>query len=96
MEVLHLEETVGIREMKQSLSRYIREGKKGKTITITDRGSPVARLSPVERSIHPEALKMVEEGMTSWHGNKPGLIQPVRKKYPSRRNLTDMLSDDRR
>lgn len=42
---------VGIREARQNLSALIAEVRKGREITITDRGKPVARLvppSPVE------------------------------------------------
>lgn len=38
--------TAGIREVRQNLSALLREVKKGREIVITDRGEPVARLSP--------------------------------------------------
>ncbi|HUX67519.1 MAG TPA: type II toxin-antitoxin system prevent-host-death family antitoxin [Terriglobales bacterium] len=37
---------VGIAEFKAHLSRYLREAKLGGAVTITDRGTPVARLGP--------------------------------------------------
>jgi prevent-host-death family protein len=36
----------GIREARQNLSALIEEVRKGREITITDRGKPVARLVP--------------------------------------------------
>jgi len=36
----------GIREARQNLSALIEEVRKGREITITDRGRPVARLVP--------------------------------------------------
>jgi len=36
----------GIREARQNLSALIAEVRKGREITITDRGKPVARLVP--------------------------------------------------
>ena len=42
----------GIREVRQNLSALIEEVRKGREITITDRGRPVARLMPPRR---PEA-----------------------------------------
>lgn len=36
----------GIREARQNLSALLEEVKKGREILITDRGTPVARLSP--------------------------------------------------
>jgi len=38
--------TAGIREVRQNLSALLREVKKGREIVITDRGEPVARLTP--------------------------------------------------
>ena len=40
--------TVGARELKTRLGGYLREVQRGKTLTITERGVPVARLSPIE------------------------------------------------
>ena len=91
-----MEEAVGIREVKKLLSRYIREVKKGKTITITDRGVPVARLSPVQSTMPQGTLAMVEEGLASWQGDKPGLIQPVRTTGVPGKTLAEMVSEDRR
>jgi len=39
----------GIREARQALSVLIEEVKKGHEIIITDRGKPVARLTPYRR-----------------------------------------------
>jgi prevent-host-death family protein len=38
---------IGIRELRQHASRYLRDVERGETIEVTDRGRPVARLSPV-------------------------------------------------
>lgn len=41
--------SIGIRELRQQASRYLREVQRGETIEVTDRGRPVARLVPVPR-----------------------------------------------
>lgn len=41
---------IGIRELRQEASRYLREVQRGETIEVTDRGRPVARLVPIPRS----------------------------------------------
>ncbi len=41
---------VGIRALKQNASAVVAEAAAGGTITITDRGRPVARLTPISRS----------------------------------------------
>lgn len=89
-------ENVGIREVKKSLSRYIRKVKMGETITITDRGVPVAKLSPVKDSLPKGILKMVDEGLAFWQGNKPGQFKPVRKNTLKSKNLSEIVSEDRR
>jgi prevent-host-death family protein len=38
---------IGIRELRQNASEYIRLVKAGETIEVTDRGAPVALLSPL-------------------------------------------------
>jgi prevent-host-death family protein len=38
---------IGIRELRQHASRYLRDVARGETIEVTDRGRPVARLVPV-------------------------------------------------
>ncbi len=43
--------TVGIRELKNELSRYIRLVKEGETVLVTDRGTVVAELRSCEQNI---------------------------------------------
>ena len=38
---------MGIRELRQHASRYVEAARRGETITVTDRGTPVARLVPL-------------------------------------------------
>jgi prevent-host-death family protein len=40
-------ERVGVRELRQNLSVYLRRVKAGRTLEVTERGKPVARLEPV-------------------------------------------------
>jgi len=41
---------VGIRELKNGLSRYLARVRRGEEIVVTDRGAPVARLVAVSAS----------------------------------------------
>jgi len=43
--------TVGIRELKNSLSEYLRHVRSGESVLVTDRGEVVAELSPPGRDI---------------------------------------------
>lgn len=40
-------ERIGVRELRQNASVYLRRVAEGETIEVTDRGQPVARLVPV-------------------------------------------------
>lgn len=39
--------TIGVRELRQHASRYLKEVAAGGSIEITDRGHPIARLVPI-------------------------------------------------
>lgn len=40
-------ERVGVRELRQNLSRWLRRVERGESFEVTDRGTPVALLSPL-------------------------------------------------
>lgn len=43
--------SIGVRELRQHASRWLARVRAGESITVTDRGTPIARLVPVpERS----------------------------------------------
>ena len=48
--------SIGIRELRQHASRYLRDVERGETIEITDRGRRVARLVPPEQGDAVEQL----------------------------------------
>jgi prevent-host-death family protein len=55
-----MSERVGVRELRQNLSRYLRRVEAGETLDVTERGRPVARLvPPVEDGL---VAKLVREG----------------------------------
>ena len=41
-------ERIGIRELRQHASRYVAAARDGRAFVVTDRGTPVARLIPLE------------------------------------------------
>jgi prevent-host-death family protein len=45
--------TVGVRELRQNLSRYLERVKDGETLTVTERGHEVARLVPSHPDVDP-------------------------------------------
>ena len=44
--------TVGVRELKNSLSEYLRDVRRGESVLVTDRGQVVAELSPPGQGHH--------------------------------------------
>ena len=51
-----MEKSVGIRELKQNPSAVLSQVKAGEEIVITERGKPVARLSPIRKSFLEELV----------------------------------------
>jgi len=65
-------ETVGVRELKSNLSRYLKKVKIGKRIIITDRNKEVAILSPFgSMTLEDKLLQMAGQGLIRWSGSKP-------------------------
>lgn len=86
--------TVGIRELKDRLSFYLKQVQEGKWIEVTNRGRVIALLIPVRRRVDKELLALVEEGIASWSGGKPrGALHPVRGRG---RPLSEIILEDRR
>jgi len=55
---------VGVRELRQNLSRYLVQVKEGESFTVTERGREVARLLPSGPVDSPLARLAIERGAT--------------------------------
>lgn len=82
---------VGVRELKQHLSEYLRRVAEGEVIRVTDRGVPVAMITPLA-AVDPLA-QGVEEG---W------IRPPLRTgtigastRWPADRRSLEVLREDR-
>jgi prevent-host-death family protein len=90
---------VGVRELRQNLSRYLERVKEGETLTVTERGHEVARLVPSHEAVDPYYLKMAERyGATIPKGDlviTSRSLPPRRKPAPA--GTTDaILAEERR
>jgi len=87
--------SAGIRDLKNRLSYYLREVKKGEKILITERDQVIATILPVERSEEDSGLlSLVKEGFATWKGGKPtGSRHPVKIKGKA---ISDIVLEDRR
>jgi prevent-host-death family protein len=82
---------VGVRELKQHLSEYLRRVGAGETLQVTDRGVPVALITPVA-ALDPLA-RGVEEGWV--RPPKAGHAVGHRPRAKAERRVLDALREDR-
>jgi len=56
-----MSESVGVRELRQNLSVYLRRVKAGERLVVTERNLPVAELVPLDADLDP-IERMIAEG----------------------------------
>jgi prevent-host-death family protein len=81
---------IGIRQLRSNLSQYISQAHLGAELVITDRGIPVARLTPYEM---PNTLeRLVAEGrVTPARSSKPPLSAP----FKATGTVSDLVAEQR-
>lgn len=57
-------DSVGVRELRQNLSHYLKDVREGSSFRVTDRGREVARLVPSGPADSPIARLVAERGAT--------------------------------
>jgi prevent-host-death family protein len=65
----HMDRAVDVRELGESLSRYLALVKEGQSLRITDRGREIARLTPPGPADSPLARLAAERGATVPRGD---------------------------
>ena len=55
---------VGVRELRNDLSRYLKRVQSGETIVVSQRGRPVARIIPI--GIPEDVARFAAEGRITW------------------------------
>ena len=75
---MYMSETVGVAELRQNLSRYLRRVERGERLVVTERNRPVAELGPP----------------SSKGGGLDQLIAEGRVTCPARRGLPEPLALD--
>lgn len=71
--------SIGIRELRQHASKYIRRVRDGETVIVTDRGEPVAQIIPVKPTGSGVLDRLIAEGRAT----------------PAKGDLWEFLSDYR-
>jgi prevent-host-death family protein len=87
--------TVGVRELKNQLSRYLKRVRAGERLVVTERGEPVAIISPpVATETDRRVEAMLRQGVAQWAGGKPrGARRPPRVRG---RSVADAVIEGRR
>lgn len=87
--------TVGIKELKNRLSQYLRKIKQGEKIIIMEREKAIAAIVPIERtSEDSELLSLIKEGFAVWKGGKPiGTKHPIKIKG---KTVSEIVIEERR
>jgi prevent-host-death family protein len=87
---------VGVRALKDHLSKYLRRVGEGERIVVTDRGEPLAALMPIKET---DAVRwgwdLVRKRAASWSGGKPrgGGKAPELK---GKKTTSEIVLEDRR
>lgn len=82
--------SIGIRELRDGLSRHLAAVRAGQTLTITDHGRPIARIVPVDQ---PSPLeRLIAEGVVQpARETRRSLPEPVK----SSGSVSDLVADQR-
>jgi prevent-host-death family protein len=93
--------TVGIRELKNRLSEYLREVRAGENVLVTDRGEVIAELLPpgqvrADPSVPPGLVQLARRGLVTM-GAGSGAVHYKALPLRRRRNKSavDLLDEER-
>jgi len=89
-------DTVGVRELKDNLSRYLARVRDGGELVVTEHGRPVARVIGVHGRTSSERLaELVVEGNITPAAHKRRSA-PKPAVLPGRATVSDLVKDQRR
>ena len=91
-----MRESVGARELKTRLGRYLRLVRRGARLVVTDRGEPIAELRPLETDVsgNDAGIAALEALGVLTRPGKAGLA-PFRALRSSGRSLSAAISEER-
>lgn len=93
--------SVGIRELKDHLSKYVRQAEAGEVVLVTDRGKVVAELAPPGTTgrpdIHPGLLAMERKGLIrlATRPNHPSLYRRLPYVDLGGKTIEDLMDEIR-
>ena len=91
--------TVGIKELKNRLTEYLRRTKRGDEIIVTERGKPIAVIQSIStadrlHSVEAKLAKMAAQGLVSLASKK--LRKKVRLVQVSGKAVSEIIISERR
>lgn len=93
--------TVGIRELKNRLSEYLRQVRSGESVLVTDRGEVIAEFSPPGRamadaSVPAGLLGLARRGLLTLGSPGDGNVYlALPRARRSKRSAAELLDDER-
>lgn len=89
-------DSIGVRELRQNLSVYLRKVKAGSTLRVTERGTEIARLVPSGPSESALGQLIAERGATVPAGSLADFAVPERApREPTSVELLEELREER-
>ncbi len=89
-------ERVGIRQLRQNLSIYVkRVREEGRSYEVTERGEPVARLTPLANRPTSLIEQMIADGRITPAQRRWGEVPPPMQLPPGGRPLSEILQEMR-
>lgn len=88
-------ETVGIRELKENLGRYMKKIRTGERIIVSDRKKEIAIILPLKKENSEEKIcQLIQSGIAVWRGGKPaGMPERV---VSMGKSVSEAVIEDRR
>ena len=90
---------VGVKELKNRLTHYLRRTKQGEEVIITERGKPIALIQPIQSaervmSLDARLARLAAQGLVSLPTHKP--LKRVRLAKVSGPAISKIIVEDRR
>jgi prevent-host-death family protein len=91
--------TVGVKQLKDRLTEYLRHTKQGEEVIITERGKPIALIQPIGSaakavSIEAKLARLAAQGAVTLPTQKP--LKRVRLVKVSGKPISKVIVEDRR
>ena len=91
--------TVGVKELKNHLTQYLRKTKQGEEVIVTERGKPIALIQPIKSaqtilSLEARLAKLAAQGLITLPTHKP--LRKVRLARITGAPISKIILEDRR